>query len=469
MKRILFILTILLVGLDSVGAQEADGVKVENLRLKHSGDYMAVNMDVNFSDLDISSNRAVLFTPVLVNGNDSVELSSVGFYGRRRYFYYVRNDKSIIADENGKSYRASERPENMAYNAIVPFEKWMYGARLVLNRSEYGCCNKVIDEQNYELGLFKERVFDPEYVFLRPVAEAKKTRELCGSAYIDFVVNRTDIDPTYRNNKVELAKITATIDSVKRDNDITLTSLAINGFASPEGSYSSNTRLAKKRTDALKIYVQNLYDFAPGFIQTSYEPEDWTNLRKYVAASQLSNKEEILAVIDSERNADNKEWVIKSKFAADYNIMLTEYYPALRRSDYKVEYTIRSYSNVEEIKEIFANTPQKLSLDELYVLALQYDVNSREFSDVFETAVRMFPNDPIANLNAAITEMQNGDYVSAAIYLERAGDSPEAVYARGLYAAFVKEYDKAVTLLQQAQELGVAEAKDAIEQINEIR
>lgn len=468
MKRIIFILLAQFALLATVDAQGVNGVKVENLRMKRNGGFMAVDMDVDFSSLEVSSNRAVLFTPIIVNGKDSVDLSSVGFYGRRRYYYYVRNDKSIIA-ENGKSYRASEKPETMDYNVVVPYEKWMDGAYLVLHRSDYGCCNKVVDEQFSQVGMFKERIFSPKYLYVRPVHELEKTRSLRGSAYIDFVVNKTVINPDYRGNKTELAKITGTIDSVKNDKDITVTALSIKGFASPEGSYKNNTRLAKERTEALKKYVQNLYHFEPDFIQTSYEPEDWAGLRKFVETSSLPNKDAIISLIDGNREPDNKEWMIKSKYADDYQVMYKQCYPALRHSDYKIEYTIRAYTDIEEIKRVFAESPQKLSLEEFYILAQQYDNNSRELNDIFETAVRMYPNDQVANLNAAISEMQNRDLTSAEPHLTKAGDSAEAVYARGIYAAFVKDYDKALELLEKAKEMGIVEAADAIEQINEIK
>ena len=110
-----------------------------------------------------------------------------------------------------------------------------------------------------------------------------------------------------------------------------------------------------------------------------------------------------------------------------------------------------------------------MSLEEFYILAQQYDAGSRELNDIFETAVRMYPNDQVANLNAAISEMQNGDYSSALPHLRKAGDSAEALYARGLHAAYTKEYDNALQLLQEALEMGIDEAADAIHQIKEIR
>jgi outer membrane protein OmpA-like peptidoglycan-associated protein len=114
---------------------------------------------------------------------------------------------------------------------------------------------------------------------MRPNAEVVKSREIKGSAFIDFPVNQVVIYPDYRSNSAELEKIMATINSVREDKDVSITSLSIKGFASPEGTYQHNTYLAKERTAALMNYVQNLYHFAPSIVKTNYEPEDWMGLR----------------------------------------------------------------------------------------------------------------------------------------------------------------------------------------------
>ena len=158
--------------------------------------------------------------------------------------------------------------------------------------------------------------------------------------------------------------------------------------------------------------------------------------------------------------------MLKSTYPDEYKFLVENCYPALRHSDYKIAYEIRQYDDIEEIKRIFADSPQKLSLNEFYRLAQIYEPGSDELNDVFETAVRMYPNDEVANLNAAISEMQHNDMTRAQRHLDKAGHSPEAIYARGLLAAHLKQYDKALELLRQAQELGIAEAQNAIEQIN---
>ena len=74
----------------SAGAQDAKsiipGVSIENFSMEREGKYLNVEMDVDLRDLCVSSNRAVLLTPRLVNGTDSLDLPSVGIYGRRRYY-----------------------------------------------------------------------------------------------------------------------------------------------------------------------------------------------------------------------------------------------------------------------------------------------------------------------------------------------------------------------------------------------
>ncbi len=471
MKRLIFSLLTLSVVSLPVSAQ-VEGAKVENLTLERNGDYMVVDMDVNLSELKVKSNRAVLITPAIVNGSDSLNFSSIGVYGRKRYYYYMRDGKSTLTGKTERSFRKSKMPQSVDYHSIVPYQEWMEGSHLVLNRSLYGCCNTKVGEQSgallsdYRTPVAEKVYFMPTFVYMRPEAEAVKSREVKGSAFVDFPVNKIVIYPQYRNNMVELNRILATINSVRDDKDVTITALSIKGFASPEGSYQHNTYLARERTAALMKYVQDLYHFDKSIVSTSFEPEDWMGLRNYVANSNLDNKNAILDLIDSTREPDNKEWKIKTNYPEDYQHLLTHIYPALRHSDYKVEYTVRSYSDVEEIKGVLATAPQKLSLEELYLVANTYESGSDEHHEVFEVAVRMFPEDEIANLNAANSAMQKRDMAAAERYLNRAGNSAEADYARGAFAAMNEDYDTARRLFKKAEAAGIAQATTTLSELD---
>lgn len=444
-----------------------DGVSVGDLNMERNGGYMVVDMTLDLKDLDVDGNRAVLLTPRLVNGPDSLDLQSVGIYGRRRYYFYVRNGESMLAEDE-QSFKASEKPDDIAYHYIAPYADWMNGAKLSLHRSDYGCCSTLLAEQDGELGHHVEAFF-PELVYVRPQAETVKSRSLEGSAFIDFPVDKTVIYPDYRRNTAELGKIQATIDSVRNDRDVTITQVWLKGYASPESPYTHNTELAIGRTEALKKYIQQLYKFEEGIIATDYEPEDWAGLRRYVEQTNLDHRTEILALIDSDMDPDAKEAKIKRSYPEEYRFLLQNCYPALRHTDYRIAYVIRSYSDVEEIKRLMRTQPQKLSLNEFYLAAQEYEPGTDEFTEVFETAVRMFPDDTVANLNAANAAMRRGDNTGAARYLERAGDSPEAVYARGSLAVRMKDYETARKYLNEAKALGLEQAGITLEELEKGR
>lgn len=444
-----------------------DSLTASRVTLKRDGSYLTVSMTLHLDGAEAKGDRAILLTPLLENEEANKALRPVGIYSRNRYYHYARRDKErMLGGADELSYKDKDKPDTLAYRVIIPYEPWMDGASLTLLRQDYGCCDKVIAEQSQTIGRFARRAeFVPQLAYVQPEVERVKVRALAGTAYIDFRVNRTEIRPDYRNNRRELDKIIATIDSVRADKDITVTSLSIKGYASPEGSYAGNARLAAGRTEALKEYVSGLYHFDAGFIRTSSEPEDWEGLRRYVEKSGLAHKQEILALIDSGEEPDRKERRIRSAYPEDYRILLRDCYPALRRSDYRIEYTIRSFTDVEEMRRVMRTQPQKLSLQELFLVAQDCEPGSREFDEVFDIAVRMYPDDPVANLNAANIALRHKDPKTARRYLAKAGDTPQAVYARGICALLEKNYAEAETLLKQAQAQGIAEADAALKEL----
>lgn len=443
-----------------------DGVSVSDLRMERHGGYLAVEMVLDLDGLKVDGNRAVLLTPRLVNGADSTDLPSVGVYGRRRYYHYVRDGKSMLSGKDETSYMASRKPGRMEYSRLLPYAGWMDGAVLSLHRSDYGCCNTLLAERAGTLDrLTGSAEFFPELVYVRPRAETDKSRSREGSAFIDFPVDRTEIYPDYRGNAAELGRIQSTIDSVRDDGDITITQVWLKGFASPEGTYAHNRDLAMGRTAALKEHIQRLYRFGDGIIVTDHEPEDWAGLRRYVERSNIGNRDAILALIDSDREPDSKEAAIRRGYPEEYRFMLRNWYPALRHTDYRIAYNIRVYDDVEEIRKVFATRPQNLSLNEFYLMAQECEPGSDEFTEVFDLAVRMFPADSTANLNAANAAIRRDDFTAAERYLAKAGDSAEADYARGALAIRKGDTLTARTWLEAARDKGLPQAGVTLEEL----
>lgn len=434
---------------------------------KNDGSITA-KMDIDLTNVRVKSNQAAVFTPMIINGEDTLRLPAVGVYGRVRWYQYERFGMKPISGPEETAMRGDGRLGVVKYGRTVRYENWMNGSSLVLQRTDYGCagCADPLDYAPEYLAGYKTVVYEPDLIFRAAVVEEVKTRELAGRAYVDFPVNLTTIYPEYRRNAVELGKITATIDSVRNDKDITVKALSIKGFASPEGSYENNTRLAKGRTEALQAYIQRLYTFPYGFIQTSYEPEDWEGLREYVISSTLPNRDGILAIIDADLAPDPKNAKIEKDYPDQYRFLLETVYPGLRHSDYRIEYTIRGFDDIEEIAEIMRTHPSKLSLNEMYLLANALIPGSDEFNEVMETAVKMFPSDEVAILNAATAALQRHDLTQAERYLTRAGNSADALYARGVLEGLKKDYAKAIRYMEQAVAKGHASAAGEIEKLH---
>ncbi|MCH5219057.1 MAG: tetratricopeptide repeat protein [Muribaculaceae bacterium] len=443
-------------------------IPVNDITMKRNGDLLSVGMDIAVGQYPMHGDKVTVLTPMLVNGKDTLSLNSTGLYSRIRYIQYLRDGREPVSGPDETAYKYSKRPAVLDVKEALNYDEWMNGATLYLERCDYGCCHTLTYRDLVPLGRWHQAMYTPAYHYVTPEAELVKLRELKGRAYIDFPVNMTNLYPDYRKNPIELQKIIATIDSVRNDEDVTIKEITIKGYASPESSWSNNTRLAMGRTATLKNYVQNLYRFDENLLKTDFTPEDWEGLREFVAQSGLEHRDEILALIDDQSiEPDPKEALLKKRYPQEYDFLLKNVYPALRHSDYTIEYTIRLYTTPDDIKRVMAEAPQKLSLNEFFVLAQSLQPGSDEYNEVFETAVRMYPNDEVANLNAANSAMQRGDMTNAARYLEKAGDSADAVYARGVYAAQTGDYDRAAKLFRQVADT-IPEAADALTFINEL-
>ncbi|MCQ4921406.1 hypothetical protein NE700_22245, partial [Phocaeicola vulgatus] len=71
---------------------------------------------------------------------------------------------------------------------------------------------------------------------------------------------------------------------------------------------------------------------------------------------------------------------------------------------YTVRYVVLGF-DVVEAKLIIKLRAQLLSLQEMFLVAQTYEKGCDEFNEVFDVAVRRFPDDPTANINAAAIEL----------------------------------------------------------------
>ncbi len=468
-QRFLSLSALVLAAAPLISASEITPVEIDSIAFNRSGDFMSLTMNLDFKPTEVKSSRAQILTPLIVSeSGDTLALPSVGIYGRQRYLNFLRNDRAGLSRNSETSFRESDRPSDYHYSAVVPFQDWMNGASLIMRRRLFGCANCLIEEKNDPvLSYYALNPGIPEILYFEAKDMGPVVESLEGSAYIDFIVDKTNIEPNYRRNPQELLKIQESIDTVLNDPDVTITSVWLKGFASPESPYSHNTDLAIGRTAALKKHIGQLYNFRDDLISTDYEPEDWEGLRRFVENSNIDHKAEILEMINSDMEPDAKEALIKKTFPQEYKFMLDNFYPALRHTEYRITYEVKRFDDLDKIRQVMRTKPNRLTLREFYLLGNSVAPGSDEFNDVYETAARIYPDDPIANLNAANAAIQRKDFDSAEKYLSRAGESDEVTYAKGALAFSRGDYSTAEDYMKQLPQL--PKAVNTLKEIDRIR
>ena len=448
-----------------------NNIRVENIVVERRGDNMVVEMSMILDSLKMKSNQSIVLTPYLEDWDEDLRvlLQPLMLNGRKQHIYYLRNGRKGGYENAIEVRRFNKEPQTVNYNAQVPYQEWMDAYRLNVNEDLCGC-GTLLEKAGCELVEHYDQSLPTVafYEYVEPKMEAIKARSVEGKAFLDFPVNQTVIYPDYRNNPYELGVIMQTIDIVKNDPNISITGIDIHGYASPEGSYTNNTRLAAGRAEALKEYVRRLYDFSPNIFTVQSTPEDWEGMKRWVEASDVTEKDAILDIVNSYLSPDEKDQRIKNLYPAIYRILLTDCYPALRHSDYMVHYVVQPFS-IEQAKNVIKTNPSQLSLYEIYQVANSYPEDSDEFIQTLIIAANLFPNDAEANLNAANALVKSGDIAAAKHYLERAGALPQAQLLRGIILMKQGDVENARALFKEVDALGSSQAKENLKLMENFR
>ena len=447
----------------------AENIEVHNISVNHVEDLMIISMSFILDDVKVKSNQSIVLTPYLEDWDGTQrELGQpIRINGRKQQIYVERNHKSPSYENAIVIRRFNDEPQVYNYITSIPYQSWMDSYRLHIYEDLCGC-GTPLAHSGKELAEYIPLPTIAYYEYKEPEMEIVKARSVEGKAYLDFPVNQTTIYPDYRRNPEELAVIIKTISVVKDDPNISITNINIHGYASPEGSYNSNARLAEGRAEALKEYVRKLYNLPPNLFTVESTPEDWAGRIQWVSDSDLNNKEAILDIANSSLSPDAKDQKIRQAYPEDYRTLLANCYPALRHSDYVINYVVNPFT-LKEAKTIITKNPAQLSLYEIYQVASSYPAGSSESIETLKIAAALYPESEEANLNVANMLVEIGDIAAAAPYLERAGELPQAILLRGVIEMKQGNIAEARELFIKAQMAGSSKAQHNIDLIKNFK
>ena len=469
-----------------VPAQAKDGgvIGTSNLKMGRVSGQFHMSADLVLDSLSMSRNRQLYVTPVVENGDRHVTLPTVLINGRSMHYSYERG--IVKASANYPSLytevqRHNGTAQSIAYQATVPLEGWMLdpAARLYFAYDTCGCGTPIGRGEGPGEPLNLNPALNMRLVQITPPVTELPVTVHEGRARVQFEVDRTVLHDTpyvCRNgqkidNREQLAMIDDSVKYALSDPNVEIASISITGYASPESPYLHNDELATTRSRALAEYLANRYNLPADRSHYSAVPENWTEFRQIVETAPditEQQRKDLLELIDAPAygpsDYDAKERTLKTdpRFAALYKSkILPVWFPQLRCTQFAISTRLKPMSD-QKLAEIIETTPQLMSPNQMFRVARLYPEGSPEFNRVIAIALKHYPKDPIANLNAAVAALQQGDYDVARKLLEAAGDSPEAMNARGVLATHDGDLDSARSFFDKAGNLPEAVKNKAL-------
>lgn len=368
--------------------------------------------------------------------------------------------------------RTNGKPQQVSYQAREVYQAWMLNAALYVRLDLTGCaeCGKASEERLINPRVISEP-YKPSYQlsYLVPEAEPVKNRADSYKASIAFRVNKDDIDPSYQNNRAVLEDVDSKVATIMKNKDLQVSDVRIVGYASPEGRASYNQDLAERRSRSFANYLVSKHGVNAQRLQVTGYGEDWGLVKQMLQENQgtltESERSQVLDIIDRVSDLDARDPQIKRiNKGATWVRLLESIFPSVRRTEYTFSYVVRAF-DIEEAKVVLRSNPKLLSLNEMYLVANSYAPDSKEFKEVFDIAVRLFPDQPVAIINASAVDIEGGNYDAAIARLKKL--ESDARTWNNLGVAYAKKGDAATAkaYFEKSAQAGVAEATHNLEEM----
>lgn len=245
------------------------------------------------------------------------------------------------------------------------------------------------------------------------VTEAKQT------ANVKFLIQQANLRKSeLKNNSV--TEFVNLLQRINKDKEgLNLNNVEVSAYASPDGGFSLNDKLASQRQKTSEKYVKEQLKkskvSAP--IDAKYTAQDWEGFQELVSASNIQDKDVILRVLSMYKDPEEREQQIKNMSSA-FRELADGVLPELRRARLTINYEVIG-RNDEQIQSQLKDDATKLSVDEiLYAATLTKDANEQE--NIYKKAIEVYPNDARAYNNVAAIEYAKGNYNAAQEYAHKA-------------------------------------------------
>ena len=394
-----------------LGALSADNFKVTPNPLEaHQGKVQAT-INGMFPEKYMNKKAVVTVTPQLRYGNGQVvQGSSATFQGEK-----VADNNQTISYQVGGNYSMRSTfdyvPEMQQSELYLTFDARV--GKKVVSVPDVKVADGVIATSE----LYKKSVA-AAVPCTSPDAFQRVTQEK-HEANIKFLIQQANLRKSeLKNNSV--TEFVNLLQRISKDQEgLNVSNVEVSAYASPDGGFKLNDKLASQRQKVSEGYVNEQLKKAKlsSPVDAKYTAQDWEGFQQLVSASNIQDKEVILRVLSMYKDPEEREQQIKN-MSAGFRELAEGILPELRRARLTVNYEVIGRDDAQ-IESQLKEDASKLSVEEmLYAATLKKSDAEKEA--VYKKTTEVYPNDARAYNNVAVIEYAKGNYAEAAKYVQKA-------------------------------------------------
>lgn len=428
--------------------------------LELKGDSVPYKVKLTAASGDVHQKAGIKIDPVLLYGNEALGRPPVVIKGKKSK---MKADASIGKD--GGTYEWSDafkyEPAMVNSKLVAKPTAILKGSDPLLDRCKE-CNEKVIAEGIITTPLMLKGKEEDILYSIDPYIATEGGVSLS----IFYLINSTSFNPNFKikdgkgtDNKANLKAMS----DLLKNPEMQVKGIKVHSFASPDGPLDNNQKLAPGRTKSTYDYLrkelkkmgfQEAND--SNFYVRSSLAEDWEGWRKAVSESDLSDKDQILQVMNNNSMTDEqKETEIKKRFPASYNKMRAVMLPSLRRS----MVTFQSQAPLKTDEELLASRANLDNLSAAECLQLGKIAPDDNLKiTVYQYMTQKYPNDWRGFNNLAVVQARSGKDQEADANFKKASSlnasSNIVKNNQGLMARRTGDFKSAERLLKEVEASG---------------
>ena len=273
-----------------LGALSADNFTVTPNPLESQAGQVAATINGSFPVKYMKKKAVVTVTPELRFNGQAVKGQSATFQGEK----VQGNDQTISYQVGGRYAMKSNfvyQPEMEQSELYLTFDA------KVGKKSVNVPAVKVADGVLATSELYKRTLTSAQPAlaldgFQRIINQKQE-------ANVQFLINQANLRRSELQNNSVQEFVRLLNDIAANQETLRLNDVEVSAYASPDGGYSLNERLAGKREDVAADYVKQQMKKAKtdAPLDTKYTAEDWEGFQELVRASNIQDKDVILRVL----------------------------------------------------------------------------------------------------------------------------------------------------------------------------